>query len=167
MQNIRPIQAVPHIFPNAERNPNGYDCEDHRNTTTAIQNILKEPTINTVRHGQALEQSAKIFDNATENLETQLHHKAQTSSMATTRDNIRATPRVHARVTRNNTPGIIPTTIINTEGGKEFPPPISDSEGGKKRERKINSKNERKKRQENREPAKKINDERKADSRCR
>ena len=38
--------------------------------TTAIQNILKEPTINTGRHGQALEKIAKIFDNATENLDT-------------------------------------------------------------------------------------------------
>ena len=38
--------------------------------TTAIQNLLKEPIINTGRHGQALEQSAKMFDNATENLET-------------------------------------------------------------------------------------------------
>ena len=44
--------------------------------TTAIQNLLKEPTINTGRHGQALEQLAKIFYNATENLETQVHHKA-------------------------------------------------------------------------------------------
>ena len=67
-------------------------------------------------------------------------------------------------MTRNNTPGIIPTTIINTEGGKEFPPSIADSEGGQKSERKINSKNERKTRQENRELAKKLNDERKADS---
>ena len=76
--------------------------------TTSIQNILKEPTINTVWHGQALEQLAKIFDNTTDNLETQLQHKAQKSSMPTTRANIWATPRVHARVTRNNTPGIIP-----------------------------------------------------------
>ena len=110
--------------------------------TTAIQNLLKESTINTGRHGQALEQLAKIFDNATENLETQVHHKAQTLSTPTTRANIRATPRVHARVMPNNTPGIIPTTIINTEGGTEFFPPIADSEGGQKSVRKINSKNE-------------------------
>ena len=86
--------------------------------TTAIKNLLNETTINTGRHGQALEQLAKIFDNATDNLETQLHHKAQILSTPTTRANIRATPRVHARVTRNNTPGIIskqtPTTIVNT-----------------------------------------------------
>ena len=88
--------------------------------TIAIQNLLKEPKINTGQHGRALEQLAKIFDNATENLETQVHHKAQTLSIPTTRANIQATPRVHARVTRNNTPGIIPTPIINIEGGKEF-----------------------------------------------
>ena len=104
--------------------------------TTAIQNLLKEPTINTGRHGQSLEQLAKIFDNATDNLETQLHHKAQTSLTPTTRANIRATPRVQARVTRNNTPGIIPRTIMNTEGGKAFFPPIADSEVGQKIERK-------------------------------
>ena len=86
--------------------------------TTAIQNLLKEPTINTGRHGQALEQLAKILDNATENLETQVHHKAQTSSTPSTCATIQATPRVHASVTQNNTPGIIPTPIINTEGGK-------------------------------------------------
>ena len=93
-----------------------------------------------------------------------MHHKAQTSSTTTTRANIRATPRVHEHVVRNNSPSIIPTPIINTEGVKEFPPPIADSEGGQKSERKINSKNERKTRQKNRELAKKINDERKADS---
>ena len=100
----------------------------------------------------------KIFDNATDNLETQLQHKAQTSSTPTTCANIGATPRVHARVTRKNTPGIIskqtPATIINTEEGREFSPPIADSEGGQKSERKINPKNERKTRQENRELAK-------------
>ena len=52
--------------------------------------------------------------------------RAKTSSTPTTRANIHATPRVHARVTRNNTPGIIPkqpsTPITNTEGGKDFFP---------------------------------------------
>ena len=111
---------------------------------TAIQNIMKEPTINTGRHGQDLENLAKIFDNATENLETQQQNSAQTSSTPTTQDNIRATPRVHARVTRNNTPGIIttqpPTPLENTEGGREFLPPRPNSEGGQKSVRKINSK---------------------------
>ena len=115
--------------------------------TTAIQNILKEPTINTGRQSQALEQLEKISDNATENPETQVYHKAQTSPTPTMRANIRATPRVHARVTRNITPGIIPTTIINTEGGKDFFPPIANSKGGQNSVRKINSKNERKTRQ--------------------
>ena len=111
---------------------------------TAIQNILEEPTINTGRHGQALENLAKIFENATENLETQHQNSTQTSSTPTTQANIWATPRVHARVTRNNTPGIIPTQpptpLGNTEGGKGFPPPISNSEGGQKSVRKRNSK---------------------------
>ena len=112
---------------------------------TSIQNILKEPTINMGRHGQALEKLAQIFDNATENLETQQLNRAQTSSMPTTHANIRATQRVHAHVTRNNTPGIIPkqppTPIANTEAAKSPPPPIADSEGVQNSERKINSKN--------------------------
>ena len=135
--------------------------------TTAIQNILKEPKINTGRHGQALDKLTEIFDNATENLETQQQNSAQTLSTPTTRANIRATSRVHARVTRNNTPDIIPkqppTTIANKEGGKESPPPIADSEDGQKSAKKRNSKNERKKRQENREIAKNIYEKRKAD----
>ena len=77
---------------------------------------------------------------------------------------MRATPRVHVCMMRTSTPGIIPKTIINKEGGKDFPPPIAYSEVGQKRERTINSKNERKKRQENIELAKKFNDKRKADS---
>ena len=57
--------------------------------TTAIQNILKETTINTVRHAQALEQLAKIFNNATDNLEIQQQNRAQTFSTPTTCANIR------------------------------------------------------------------------------
>ena len=74
------------------------------------------------QHVQALEKLTITFDNATENLETQLQHKAQRSSTPTTRANIQATPSVHARLTSNNTSGIIPTTIINTEEGIDFPP---------------------------------------------
>ena len=66
--------------------------------TNAIQNILKEPTINTGRDGQALENLAKIFENATENLEAQQQNSSQTSSTPTNQANIRATPRLHAPV---------------------------------------------------------------------
>ena len=112
--------------------------------TTAIQNILKEPTKNTGRYGQAVENLAKIFENATENLETQQQNSAQTLSTPTTQANIRVTPRVHSRMTPKNTPGIIPTqpptSLANTEGGEAFSPPISNSEGGQKSVRKRNSK---------------------------
>ena len=83
-----------------------------------------------------------VFENATDNLETQQQNRAQTSSTPTTSANIQATPRVHAPVTRNNTPGVIPKqtpiTIVNTEDVKEYFPPISNSEGGQNSERKIN-----------------------------
>ena len=61
-------------------------------------------------------------------------------------------------------------TRYNTDNNNKYGrrqivfPPVADSEGGQKSERKITFKNESKKRQENRELAKKINDERKADS---
>ena len=48
-----------------------------RSLTTVIQNVLKEPRINTGRHDQALENLAKIFENAIENLETQQQRNAQ------------------------------------------------------------------------------------------
>ena len=133
-----------------------------RSLTTTIQNILKELIINTVRHGQALENLAKIFENATENLETQQQNSSQTLSTPTNQANIRATPRVHTHVTRNNTLGIIPTQpptpLENTEGGKEFFPPMSNSEVGQKSVKKRNSKPEsvRETRHESRERAKKL-----------
>ena len=118
--------------------------------TSAIQIILKEPNINTGRHGQALEKLAKIFETATDKLETRHEHRVKTSSTPTTKSNIRTAPRVHSRVTRNNTPGIIPPQnaipIAITEGGKEFPPPApiskgrQNSEGGHKSVRKITNK---------------------------
>ena len=116
--------------------------------------ILKEPNEDAGRRGQALEQLAKIFETATEKLETRHENRTQTSSMPTTKANVRTTPRVHSRLTRNNTPGIIPhrkaTPTINTDRGREvFPqPPISEggqnSEGGQKnvRKRTINPRSE-------------------------
>ena len=52
-------------------------------------------------------------------------HKQSTNLFhAHNKTNLMTTPRVHARVTRNNTPGIIPTQtttpIMNTEGETSF-----------------------------------------------
>ena len=149
IKNTIPIQAIPHTCPNTEENLNEQVCEDCRITYNSHTKYIKG---NNNKHGTAwssIRKFAKLFDNATDNLEKQHHNRAQTSSTPTTRANIRATPRVHARVKRNNTPGIIPkktpTPTANMEGGKDFFSPIEDSEGGQKSERKIKSKNERKK----------------------
>ena len=84
--------------------------------------MMSELTEDIGRHGRALAQLSQIFEKATERLEQGHKSRVQTSSTLTTKANLRTTPRVHARVTRNNTPRIIPTQtttpIMNTEGGK-------------------------------------------------
>ena len=131
-----------HIYPNhvkaSTETPMDRAVRIAVSLTRAIQKILKEPSISTGQHIQALEQLTKIFETATEKLETRHEHRVQTSSTPTTKANIRTDPRVHSRVTRNNTPGITllqnATPIANTEGGKEFPPPAPISEGGQNSE---------------------------------
>ena len=90
--------------------------------TGAIKRMMAESTKDIGRHRRALEQLSQIFEKATERLEQSHENRIQTSSTPTTKANLRTTPRVHARVTRNNTPGIIPTQtttpIMDTEGGK-------------------------------------------------
>ena len=113
--------------------------------TNAIKIILKEPNRDVGRHGQALEQPTKIFETTTEKLGKRHENRTQTSSTPKTKEKFRTTLRVHSRLTRNNTPGMIPhrkaTPIINKERDKEsFPqPPISEggknSEGGQKKVR--------------------------------
>ena len=106
--------------------------------TGAIKRMMAESTEDIGRHGRALEQLSQIFDKATERLEQSHESRVQTSSTPTTKANLRTAPRVHTRVTRNNTPGIIPTQtttpIMNTEGGKEFFPQPPISEGGQNSE---------------------------------
>ena len=87
--------------------------------TNAIQQLLNEPTTREGRHVRALEKLADIFSTATKNLENRHTLTTPTSTTPTTPANIRTTPRVHQRVTRNNTPGIIPNqnaTIAISEG---------------------------------------------------
>ena len=65
----------------------------------------------------------------------------QTSSAPTMKAAVRAAPRAHSRVTRNNTPGILPTT----EGEQRRPRPstgegpLATSEGDRKRRKKEES----------------------------
>ena len=73
--------------------------------------MLKELSIDAGRHEKALEQLTNIFETAAEKLEKRHENRTQTSSTPTTREKVRTTPRVHARLTRNNTPGMIPHRI--------------------------------------------------------
>ena len=68
-----------------------------------------------------------------------MRKKTQTSSTPTTREKIRTTARVHTRLTRNNTPRMIPhrktAPKINKEKETEFPPQQQISEGGQNKVR--------------------------------
>ena len=86
----------------------------------AVRRVQGLEERNPGRHTQALETLAKIFRGTTEHLPAETAHRQQTSTNPTEPSAIRHTPRVHTRVTRSNTPGII------TQPG----PPIS--EGGQR-----------------------------------
>jgi len=61
------------------------------------------------RHTTALEALAKIFKGETEHVPVRAGPEPQTSTNPTQPKEIRTTPRVHTKRTRNNTPGILPT----------------------------------------------------------
>ena len=87
--------------------------------TNAIRIMLKEPSINAGRHAKSLEQLTQIFETTTKKLAKRHENKTHTSSTPTTKEKIRTTPRVHTRLTRNNTPRMIPhrkTAPKNTHG---------------------------------------------------
>ena len=134
--------------------------------TTAIQNILKGPTINMGRHGQALKKLAKMFETATENLETQqqkVHKPRRRQPRTPAYGHTKGACSMTCKQTSYHTN---PTTHINSKywSWQRVFPPIADSEGGQRNVRERNSKNERETRHENRERAKKLNEKCKADS---
>ena len=93
------------------------------------------------RHAEALKRLSDIFNL---NLDIKQPQEAakrptyQTSSAPTSKAAVRAAPRAHNRVTRNNTPGILPTT----EGARKRARPSTDetpiatSEGGQEQHKK-------------------------------
>ena len=92
------------------------------------------------RHAEALTRLDSIFNL---NLDIKQPQEAaerpthQTSSAPTSKAAVRAAPRAHNRVTRNNTPGLLPTT--EGERARQRPStgkaPAATSEGEKKRSR--------------------------------
>ena len=88
----------------------------------AVKKLQEKEAHNPGRHTQALHTLAKIFRGETEHLPKAAPHSPQTSTNPTKQEEIRHTPRVHQRVTRNNTPGIIPTPPapmpLTSEGGQ-------------------------------------------------
>ena len=76
------------------------------------------------RHAEALTRLDKIFNLKGDSKPLQQEKKRptyQTSSTPTMKAAVRAAPRAHSRVTRNNTPGTLPTT----EGEQRRPRPIT------------------------------------------
>ena len=88
----------------------------------AVRKLQGLEARNPGHHTKTLNTLAIIFSGKTKNLPGEAAHTPQTSTNPTEPENIRHTPRVHQRVTRNNTPGIIPTRPTPA-------PPIS--EGGR------------------------------------
>ena len=73
----------------------------------AIRRLRHKNTQFPGRHDTALQQLAEIFQHTT--TKTQTHeHKQQSSTNPTETAAISAAPRTHAKVTRANTPGILP-----------------------------------------------------------
>jgi hypothetical protein len=96
---------------------------------SAIKKLQGQESILPGRHTKALQTLSEIFNDKTINLETTEQRVLQTSNSPTRPENIRRTPRVHSRVTRNNTPGLIPapTVTASSEGGNisKAPPQLA------------------------------------------
>ena len=69
----------------------------------AIKKLQGQESILPGRHTKTIQTLLEIFNNKTINLKTTEQRVQQTSSSPTRLENIRQTPRVHSRVTRNNT----------------------------------------------------------------
>ena len=65
------------------------------------------------RQIEALQKLSDIFNNDLDKAEQQYVHDSFLSRAPTSKSAVRTVPRVHGRVSRNNTPGVIPTS----EGG--------------------------------------------------
>ena len=105
----------------------------------AIKKLTAEEEVRPRQQIEALQKLRDIFklnldeDNAGDEI------RATTSATPTTKAAIRETPRVHRRLTHNNTPEILPTF----EGGKQKEL-LATSEGEKKRKKRKFGMNRRK-----------------------
>ena len=117
----------------------------------AIRKLQGLEARNPGRHTTALAELAKIFTNKTEHLpDHPSSQQPQTLTNPTQPEDIRQTPRVHKRKTRNNTPGIIPNQIKNIppiSEGDPVPTPVGASEQwySEPREKRQRIRQERKK----------------------
>ena len=74
----------------------------------AIRHLRQKNTKFHGRHDTALQQLAQFFQHTTTKTPTQEPTTQQSSTNPTSTADIRAAPRMHAKVTRTNTPGILP-----------------------------------------------------------
>ena len=98
--------------------------------TRAVQRMSKEEVRQPCRHTEALKQLSSIFADKLDAPTDTTTTPAQSSATPTAPASLQATPRVHLRRTRANTPGVIPPTFTGpphtnegetsqeTEGGK-------------------------------------------------
>ena len=78
----------------------------------AIRRLRQKNTQSPGRHDTALQKLAENFQHTTTKTPTQEPTTQQSSANPTTTAAIRAAPRTHAKVTRANTPGILPISQI-------------------------------------------------------
>ena len=86
----------------------------------AIRRLRQKNTQFPGRHDMALQQLAKMFQHTTKKTQTQDPTPQQSSTNPTATAAIRAAPRTHVKVTRADTPGILPISQR---------PPTTTSEG--------------------------------------
>ena len=87
----------------------------------AIRRLRQKNTQFPGRHDAALQQLADIFQHTTTKTPTQEPSAQQCSTNPTSTADIRAAPRTHAKVTRANTPGILPIS-------QRLPTPTSEGD---------------------------------------
>jgi hypothetical protein len=97
------------------------------NLTSTLRELQDAPDQAIGRHSEALQKLADIFEKATTALENRHDRQTPTSSNPTAPQQVQEAPRVHQRMTRNNTPGILPSPLPISEGAEIIHP---NSEGG-------------------------------------
>ena len=85
----------------------------------AIKKLQSQEAAQLGRHVNALKKLSEIFQGKMINLDTRGREEPKITSSPTKPENLIKTPRVHSRVTRINTPGIIPEKPVQVQSEGE------------------------------------------------